>query len=220
MTKRLTLAFSMAVLLGTVGCDDDPDAPKDAGATSDTGASPDGATTGDAPKSDTVVDSSLGVGTLGNSTGPFVAYPDPFANGTANPAVNIVGSAKADGVAGATLTLTLEVSGMPKNTTFGSHLHKLACTDNKAGGHYQHNPAPNADAGGDAGGPADPTYANPSNEAWLDFTTDANGKGLGTTTVSWVPAMANAKAIIVHAMPTGDGGLAGAKLACLPFAFK
>jgi Cu-Zn family superoxide dismutase len=118
------------------------------------------------------------------------------------------------------MTITLEVSGMPAGMKFGSHLHKLACDNNKAGGHYQHNPAPNADAGSDAGGPADPVYANAINEAWLDFTVGANGKGIGMTTVAWVPAMADAKAIIVHAMATGDGGIAGAKLACIPFAFK
>jgi hypothetical protein len=221
MIKRLTVMLSITLLFGATACDDDGDDNKPVdGSTSETGTSTDtghGDTVTDAGATET----GLGAGTLGMSTGPFVAFDNPFGDGRPNPVALIKGSAKADSVSGGKMTLLLEVSGVPGNMTFGSHLHKLACTNNKAGGHYQHMPAPDQDAGADANGPSDPAYGNPTNEAWLDFTTDNNGKGLGMTTVDWVPAMAaDAQSIIVHAMKTGDGGIAGAKLACLPFAFK
>jgi Cu-Zn family superoxide dismutase len=80
----------------------------------------------------------------------------------------------------------------------------------KAGGHYQNMPFP---MGGMAN---DPAYANASNEAWLDFTTDAAGKGAQHVVVDWIPRTGEARAIIFHHMATGTGGVAGAKLACLP----
>jgi hypothetical protein len=218
MTKRLTLLLSMAVLLGAAACDDDADDTTPDGGKTDTGSVAE--TGGDTVKDAGATETGLGAGTLGNSTGAFVVYDNPFGDGRANPVPNIKGSAKADSVGGTMMTLMLEVSGVPSGMKLGSHLHKLPCETNKAGGHYQHIPAPDQDAGSDAGGPSDPAYGNPTNEAWLDFTGDSNGKALSMTTVAWVPAMANAKAIIVHAMATGDGGVAGAKLACLPFAFK
>jgi superoxide dismutase, Cu-Zn family len=109
------------------------------------------------------------------------------------------------------LRLVLDVSGFPASRTFGSHLHRLACDDPmKAGGHYQHIPFP---AGGMA---TDPMYANATNEAWLDFTTDAQGKAERELTVAWIPRAAEAKAIIFHHMASGTGGVSGPKLACLP----
>lgn len=70
----------------------------------------------------------------------------------------------------------------------------------------------------DGGSATDPTYANPANEAWLDFTTDANGAASSETTVPWRPR-AGARAVIVHALQTMEGGVAGARLACtnIPF---
>jgi hypothetical protein len=109
------------------------------------------------------------------------------------------------------LRIELSVAGFPATRKFGAHLHKLTCEDTlKAGGHYQNMPFP---AGGMA---TDPTYANPTNEAWLDFTTDAAGEGEKVLTVDWIPRAGEAKAIIFHDMPSGVGGVSGAKLACLP----
>jgi Cu-Zn family superoxide dismutase len=87
------------------------------------------------------------------------------------------------------------------------------CDNNKAGGHYQHNPFP------DGGSATDPTHANSTNEAWLDFTTNASGAGSAEATVNWRPRAGEANAVIIHDMRTGDGGVAGAKLACtnVPF---
>jgi Cu-Zn family superoxide dismutase len=158
---------------------------------------------------------------LATSSGPWMIYSDPWVGtpmaGTPNPITTaMTGTATAVEIAGK-MTLTLSVSGLPPNRAFGSHLHKLDCADpTKAGGHYENENWP---AGGSA---SDPRYANSSNEAWLDFTTDASGNASPSTTVNWVPRAGAAKAIIIHAMGTmvqPMGGLAGVKLACLPIAF-
>jgi superoxide dismutase, Cu-Zn family len=144
-------------------------------------------------------------------------YADPYAPamaGTANPIGGTANArAEAYDVAGR-LRLELDVAGFPPTRAFGSHLHQLPCEDtSKAGGHYQHTPFPTG------GMPTDPTYANAVNEAWLDFTTDANGSGVREVTLDWIPRAGQAQAIIVHDMPSGVGGVSGAKLACLPIAF-
>ncbi|HEU4578055.1 MAG TPA: hypothetical protein VFS67_07365 [Polyangiaceae bacterium] len=152
---------------------------------------------------------------LASSNGqPLQIYQDPYAPdmaGTPNP-IGSGASASAQAFDdGGKLRIELSVSGFPASRAFGSHLHRLACDDAmKAGGHYQNMPFP---AGGMA---SDPMYANPSNEAWLDFTTDAAGKGEQEAVVDWIPRSGEARAIIFHHMATGTGGVAGAKLACLP----
>jgi Cu-Zn family superoxide dismutase len=131
--------------------------------------------------------------------------------GTPNPIPNTAtATAEAFDVEGK-LRIQLTVLGLPVARTFGSHLHKLPCDDpTKAGGHYQHLPFP-AD-----GMATDPSYANATNEAWLDFTTDATGKGETDLTVDWLPRPGEANGIIIHHRASGIGGVSGAKLACLP----
>jgi superoxide dismutase, Cu-Zn family len=146
---------------------------------------------------------------LAMSAGPWMVYPQGAAM---NPAMSIAGSATAWDMGGK-LRLVLDVMGLTPNRAFGAHLHKLACTDpTMAGGHYQNMMFPSTSMAND------PQYANSMNEAWLDFTTDAAGKAspAPTTTVNWLPRHGEANAIIVHANMTAAGGVAGAKLACLP----
>ena len=143
----------------------------------------------------------------------LMIYADPYAPmmaGTANPITTTASaSASAFDVDGK-LRIELSVSGFPVSRPFGSHLHRLPCDDTKAGPHYQNMPFP---TGGIA---TDPTYANATNEAWLDFTTDAQGNGSKELTVDWLPRAGEAKGIIVHDMVSGVGGVSGARLACLP----
>src|SRR6266545_6761471 len=148
---------------------------------------------------------------LASNDGTWTVYSDPFKNGMANPAAGIKGPAKAVSVSGDKMRVEMSLTGLPPSYTFGSHIHKLACDEMQAGGHYQHNPSP--------GAANDPAYANATNEAWLDFTTDAAGAATVNTDVAWIPRAGEAKSIIVHAMGTAPGGVAGAKLACLPLAF-
>jgi superoxide dismutase, Cu-Zn family len=118
--------------------------------------------------------------------------------------------------AGGKLRVKLTVAGLAPNRDFGSHLHKAECSSmDKAGGHYQHEPAPPMMA-------TNPTYANVTNEMWLDFRTDANGAATQDLTVNWLPRPGEAKAIIIHDMKSQTapaGGVAGPKLGCLPFTF-
>jgi Cu-Zn family superoxide dismutase len=157
------------------------------------------------------------------SSGAWVVYDMPYAGMTgvagvdpmmANPidSKTVAGSATAWDMGGK-MKLQLTVSGLPAGRGFGAHLHKLACNDTKAGGHYENNMWP-ADSSAN-----DPTYANKDNEAWLDFTTDSSGKASPETTVAWLPRSGAAKSIIVHHKITESGGVAGAKLACLPITF-
>jgi hypothetical protein len=156
---------------------------------------------------------------IGMSSGAWVVYDNPYMgvmglDGMPNPisSASVAGSAMAWDMGGK-MRLQLSVTGMPAGRAFGAHLHKLACAEMKAGGHYQNNMWP---MGSNAN---DPTYANRDNEAWLDFTTDTAGKRTVEATVSWVPRAGEAKSIIVHHMGTMPGGVAGAKLACLPVVF-
>jgi superoxide dismutase, Cu-Zn family len=145
----------------------------------------------------------------------LLIYADPYAPGdmagTPNP-VTTTASASAQAFdEDGKLRIELSVAGFPASRTFGSHLHRLPCDDAmKAGGHYQNMPFP---MGGMA---TDPVYANATNEAWLDFETDASGKGRRELTVAWIPRAGEAKGIIFHHMASGVGGVSGAKLACLP----
>ena len=186
------------------------------GAVSDGGIDATDANSTDGPSE--VGDATIGdAGTfITASSGTWVIYPDPYGDGgAANPiASTVMGKAEAYALPGGKMRVTLSVTGLPPNRPCGSHIHKLACDNNKAGGHYQNIAFP-----ADGGIPSDPTFANGANEVWLDFTTDANGAGHAETTVDWVPRAGEANAVMIHDMKTGDGGLAGAKLACsnMPF---
>jgi Cu-Zn family superoxide dismutase len=151
--------------------------------------------------------------TIAVSTGSWTVFPNPYADGGANPAMGIMGSAQAVHAGSAGMKVTLTVSGLTASRGFGSHLHKLSCDSMTAGGHFQHMPAP-PDASVN-----DPAYGNPSNEVWLDFTTDDAGAAMASATVDWIPGDGGANAIVVHDRLTADGGVAGPKLACLPIPF-
>ncbi|OHV47404.1 superoxide dismutase [Pseudofrankia sp. BMG5.36] len=114
---------------------------------------------------------------------------------------------------GQTLTL-LTVRGLPANQHFGAHVHANACGENPeaAGPHYQNKVDPKQPS-------VNPDYANPSNEIWLDFTTDATGSAHVESTVPWTFSDRPHKSIVIHAQHTatdpGHAGTAGARLACV-----
>jgi Cu-Zn family superoxide dismutase len=139
--------------------------------------------------------------------GSLTAYDNPYGTGAANPtaggAARVHAVANSSGEDGKTI-VTLHVTGLAPNREFGSHVHILACGDNKAGGHYRNDPA----------GPA-----TPDNEIWLDFTTNGAGSGRAQAVVDWTIRPGGAKAVIIHDHETEPGGAAGPKLACLDVAF-
>ncbi len=90
--------------------------------------------------------------------------------------------------------VSVHVTGLLPNTTYGAHVHKSACDVGDADGHYQY-----------ATGTG-PDYVNDVNEIWPGFTTNAAGVGNGRA-MNEGTAGAAAVAVIVHAP-------GGAKIAC------
>jgi superoxide dismutase, Cu-Zn family len=114
---------------------------------------------------------------------------------------------------------TLTVGGLNPNSMYGAHAHAKPCgpTGDAAGPHFQMRQDPVTPS-------VDPAYANPSNEIWLDLTTDAQGAGTATSTVPWAfPADRRAQSVVVHEMHTktepGKAGTAGARPACIDVRF-
>jgi Cu-Zn family superoxide dismutase len=120
--------------------------------------------------------------------------------------------------------IKLRVRGLLPGETYGAHVHYLACgaTGAAAGAHYQNIPDP-AVGGSETVSSTDPAYANSANEVWLDFVTNAKGKGRAHTVVDWrfrPTAPGTTRSVILHIDPTSTGGTvppgnAGARLACL-----
>jgi len=186
----------LAIVGMTAACGGDDSDPTGAGGSGGSG----GGDSGGEPK-------------IGTSKGGWNVYPDPYADGGASPVPSSMqGSVEVFSAGSNKMKVKLAVSGLPASRPFGSHLHKLACDDNKAGAHYQHNAAPD-------GGAADPMYANDKNEVWLDFVTDATGAGSSEATVDWVPRAGEAKSVVIHDQKTKNDGTAGAKLACISMEF-
>lgn len=88
--------------------------------------------------------------------------------------------------------VSVHVEGLAPGTTYASHVHKQACGDGEADGHYRFDPA---------------GAATPPNEIWPGpFTT--NGAGIGNAkTIAAGTAGAAAVSVVVHAP-------GGAKIAC------
>jgi Cu-Zn family superoxide dismutase len=117
------------------------------------------------------------------------------------------------------MQVRLAVTGMRPMRTYGAHLHTKPCaTDPKAAGpHYQHNADPKASASPPS---VDPSFANPRNEVWLDFTADRLGAATTTAVLGWnFDELTPPRSVIVHATRTrteeGSAGTAGDRVACL-----
>jgi hypothetical protein len=144
----------------------------------------------------------------------FTVFPDPYANGTANPADKLRGIANGyiaknpgavSGLAEWTVT-GLQLAGLPANRTFGAHAHALTCEDNKGGGHYQH-----------VAGSIDPL----TSEIWLDFTTDDRGRAQIKVLSPFGVRDGGVQSLVIHSDPTDRAtAKAGAKLACANLALK
>ena len=87
--------------------------------------------------------------------------------------------------------VSVHVEGLLPNTTYGAHVHKQACANENADGHYRFDPS---------GPPA------PPNEIWPGFTTNAAGIGNGNATVD-ATAGPTAVSVVIHSP-------ANSKIAC------
>jgi hypothetical protein len=106
--------------------------------------------------------------------------------------LNITGRAQMVRTPDGKTIVTIHVEGLAAGTTYGSHVHKQACADGEADGHYRFDPA---------------GAATPPNEIWPGpFTT--NDAGIGNAdTIAIGSAGATAVSVVVHAP-------GGAKIAC------
>ena len=112
-----------------------------------------------------------------------------FATGVGQP---ITGRAQMVRTADGRTIVTVHVEGLAPNTTYASHVHKQACADGDADGHYRFDPA---------------GAATPPNEIWPGpFTTNDDGIGNANTIASGTAGSA-AVSVVVHAP-------GGAKIAC------
>jgi Cu-Zn family superoxide dismutase len=152
--------------------------------------------------------------------GTFLPYTPGAAAVTYDPAVVPPGSV-------ATLTfdrrpgglaVRLAVTGVVPRRSYGAHLHTSTCTavPAQAGPHYQHVQDPRTPS-------VDPSYANPRNEVWLDFTADARGAAVVTAEQDWTPdPVRPPRSLVLHAETTrtltGMAGMAGPRVACLSLA--
>lgn len=118
--------------------------------------------------------------------------------------------------------VTLHVQGMKPGHTYGAHAHTGECGLGgvTAGPHFQQVPAPAGSS------PTSSLYANPTNEIWLDVTTNSAGNGSTMAQVPWQFSPERApKSVIIHADPTsagtpaGGAGVAGTRLACVDVGF-
>lgn len=85
--------------------------------------------------------------------------------------------------------IRLMVDGLPAGRRFGAYVHLKPCgavaTD--SGAYLRH---------GDVAQPLS------NRDFWLDFTTDADGYGVGRATIPWRIEAGSAGAVVVHASPT------------------
>ncbi|MEU0277806.1 superoxide dismutase family protein [Streptomyces sp. NPDC006195] len=115
--------------------------------------------------------------------------------------------------------IEIAVSGLLPNRVYGAHVHTKPCgrVPEDAGPHYQHVKDPHQPS-------TDPAYANAANEIWLDFISDARGRGVAESAHDWRFRRGEARSVVIHDHGTmtdpGEAGTAGARLACLtvPFA--
>jgi hypothetical protein len=100
---------------------------------------------------------------------------------------DIAGHAQMVRTADGKTIVTLHVTGLETDTTYPAHVHKHACADGDADGHYRFDPSGSA---------------TPPNEIWPGFTSNADGIGNGKATVDAV-AGSTAISVVVHA-PSGS----------------
>lgn len=157
----------------------------------------------------------------GTVKGTFLPFPQSARAVTYRPEVVPPGASAQLSIArtarGTTVRLT--ATGFVPRRAYGAHLHTRPCTatPEDAGPHYQHSPDPKT---GSSPPPADPAYANPRNEVWLDFTADARGGATVSAQQDWTfDEVEPPRSLIVHAEQTrtaaGRAGTAGARVACL-----
>ncbi|MFJ3668145.1 superoxide dismutase family protein [Streptomyces sp. NPDC090106] len=96
-------------------------------------------------------------------------------------------------------TVRLRVTGFAPGHRYGVHVHRSPCGADPAaaGGHYQHEPSPDAQ------------HAGAGNEVWLDFTADADGSGAAEARHAWGFRRGEASSVVIHSAPGAKGDRVG-----------
>jgi Cu-Zn family superoxide dismutase len=118
----------------------------------------------------------------------------------------------------------LEASGLQPSRGYAVHAHTQPCgpTGAAAEPRYQNEVDPAATPERPS---ADPAFANPRNEIWLDLRTDDRGNGETSTTAPFMFADRAPASIVIHqaestATGPGEAGSAGGRVACLTVPFR
>jgi Cu-Zn family superoxide dismutase len=113
------------------------------------------------------------------------------------------------------VVVRLTAAGMVPRRAYGVHLHTQPCAGmpDQSGPHYQNRHDPKTPS-------VDPSYANPSNEVWLDFTADPSGDGTAVSEENWAfDPKTPPRSLVIHGETTrtaeGVAGTAGERAACL-----
>lgn len=151
------------------------------------------------------------------TSGTFEGFQPNAKAITYNPAQVPVGAridVSAESAEGKTKVI-IHLQGLQPNRGYGAHVHTKPCgaKGDDAGPHYQEKADPVKPS-------VDPAYANPRNEVWLDFHTDAQGNGTSTAEGTWtLTTREDAKSVVIHETPThhepGKAGTAGGRLSCV-----
>ncbi len=150
--------------------------------------------------------------------GPLTTYDAALAPAGATARVHAVEAGEGDNQK---TIVTLHVKGLVPNREYGAHAHNLPCgaLGSAAGAHYQYVIDP-ATGGDPKKASIDPAYANPENEIWLDFTTNASGSAHAKAVVDWqMPDERRAASVVIHVRHTDHTGSAGARVACISVPF-
>ncbi|MGQ0840196.1 superoxide dismutase [Actinokineospora sp.] len=167
-----------------------------------------------------VLAATLTVPAAASGSGAFEPYRPGAAAVTYAPDLVPVGArATVVPIAGGRRTVViLLVRGLLPHRHYGAHVHTRPCgpAPADAGPHFQHVADPVVPS-------VDPAYANPRNEVWLDFGTDARGAAVAVAQVPWRFGGRPAGSLVIHAEHThtapGEAGTAGSRLACLTVSF-
>lgn len=117
------------------------------------------------------------------------------------------------------MSVRLWVDGVESKRSFGAHVHTKPCgaEPDDSGPHYQHKVDPVQPS-------VDPQFANPTNEIWLDFDSNARGEGRAESWQKWNFRAGQARSVVIHEHTThtgeGHAGQAGDRLACVTVPFE
>jgi Cu-Zn family superoxide dismutase len=203
---RLVLPALTVLSVALVGCSSPSQAPS-------TGTGTSAATTAQAAPAAGGTEDDVAVEATFAATGDAITYNPQLVPAGATAKVT-------SSTEGNSSTVTLAVTGLVPNRAYGSHAHQKPCGPAAAdsGPHFQHKADP-------VNPSVDPAYANPQNEVWLDFTTDAQGAASVTATqAEWAfTDQAAPQSVVIHAMTTatepGKAGTAGDRVGCVTVDF-